>query len=361
VHEQGNGKLSDYRPEPTNAPSGSEQVPEQAPDVLATAMGHLNEMTFRFMETESEKGRAKAMASSCMKALKPHLVATLGPLVDSNVSVAEVVDPLLNAIDQVMDYRQEHRERHTTSALKHPPLRVHRRELGERPAVDGKKRKAIDRDIAYAYDTNLEELLEREIAYDPQILNELIVADRYWTTRAGELAKCDERDPNRVFTDQCDGSVWQAHEVLGDPDYCGPTRVVLQAYCDDVDIPNPLGPASGHSKLYIQTVTIVNRPSRTRMSMRAQYLSTVCLSNDFKTFGAHAVISGSGDLSTALGSQLRRLWKRGMIRLPPEVSPKPLEIRRSDSQRLVRRWHGDGGRVRHQHLLFQGGQYLQHV
>ena len=69
-------------------------------------------------------------------------------------------------------------------------------------------------------------------------------------------------------------------------------------------------------------MTLVNRAPRSRMTMRAQFLSTVCLSSDFKIFKAHNVISGTGDLSTALGSQLRRLWSGGLIRLPIEMSPK---------------------------------------
>ena len=155
----------------------------------------------------------------------------------------------------------------------------------------------------------------------------MIVADQYWKKRANELAGDARHSLDRTFSDQVDGDVWQDHEVLGDPEYDGPTRAVLQGYCDDVDVPNGLGPAAGHSKLYIQTVTLVNRPPRGRLTVRAQWLSTVCLSSDFKIFKAHAVISGDGTLNYSLGAQLRRLWTRGTIRLPIEVSPKPFPIR----------------------------------
>ena len=163
--------------------------------------------------------------------------------------------------------------------------------------------------------------------YDNSLLYEMIVADQYWKKRAKELAGDARHDLDRKFSDQCDGDVWQDHEVLGDPEYDGPTRLVLQGYCDDVDIPNGMGPAAGHSKLYIQTVTLVNRSPRRRMSLRAQWLSTVCLSSDFKIFRARAVISGDGTLNYSLGAQLRRLWTGGTIRLPIDVSPKPLPMR----------------------------------
>ena len=112
--------------------------------------------------------------------------------------------------------RRESHERHAASASQHPPLRVYPRELGKRPTECG-KRKAVDDDIAYAYDTSLEEMMEREIFYDPQLASELVVADQYWKRRAKELAVVDRRHPDRTFCDQCDGSVWQDHEVLGDP------------------------------------------------------------------------------------------------------------------------------------------------
>ncbi len=97
--------------------------------------------------------------------------------------------------------------------------------------------------------TCLEEVLEREIVYDPSLLTQLILSDKYWTARAQELSGRDKYDLSRSFEDQVDGEVWQPHEVLGDPKYGGPTRIVLQAYGDDVDIPNALGPAAEHHKL----------------------------------------------------------------------------------------------------------------
>ena len=115
--------------------------------------------------------------------------------------------------------------------------------------------------------------------------------------------------------------------MLGDPNYDGPLSVCGNGYCDDVDVPNGLGPGAGFSKLYIQTITISNRPVRGRMTLRAQFLSSVCLSSDFKIFGAHAVISGQGTLSSALGATCRRLWTGGWLRIPPEQGIEQLEFR----------------------------------
>ena len=56
-------------------------------------------------------------------------------------------------------------------------------------------------------------------------------------------------------------------------------------------------------------------------------LSTVCLASDYKIFGAHKVISGTGTSEYSLGATCRRLWTRGTIRLPVELSPRPLAIR----------------------------------
>ena len=88
-----------------------------------------------------------------------------------------------------------------------------------------------------------------------------------------------------------------------------------------MDVPNGLGPAAGHHKLYIQTVSIINRPPRSRLTLRAQFLSTVCLSNDFKQFGAKAIISGSGALEFSLGATCRRLWTGGFLRMPLDNLP----------------------------------------
>jgi hypothetical protein len=289
--------------------------------LVDTAMDHINAMTFRYAQTDAEVARAKAFASACLAVVKPQLCNALRPHMHPDVEVSEVVNPLLDAFDQIASKRCERRERNKQSSQRHPPLRAYDRELGERPAKSG-KRKCIDGAIGYVWETCLEEVLEREITYDPPLLTQMIISDRYWTERAKELqatGKTDPFDEDRIYEDQCDGEIWQSHELLGDPNYCGPTRVVGQGYGDDVDIPNGIGPAAGFSKLWIQTWTLVSRPPRGRMTMRAQFLSAVCLSSDFKIFGAKQIISGNGKTEFSLGATMRRLWTGGVLRVSPEV------------------------------------------
>lgn len=310
-------------PIPTESTASCSKDPPPSA-LVSTAMSHIDQMTYRFAQTDAEVARAKSMAASCLEALKPELQAALHPHVHDGVEVSSLITPLLAAFKQIGTKKNEARER--CERASHPPLRAYARDLGERPAKLG-KRKCIDGLHGEAWDICFEEALEREIHYDHSLLTQIIVADQYWTRRAKELRESDPRDPSRTFQDQVDGEVWQSHPILGDPTYDGPPRIAFQGYCDDVDVPNALGPAAGHHKLYIQTVSIINRPPRGRMTMRAQMLSTVCLSTDFKAFGANKVISGTGTSEFSLGATCRRLWTHGTIRLPVELSPDPLACR----------------------------------
>lgn len=312
---------------------------EQDPSTLvATAMQHIDQMAFRYAQTDAQVGRAKGMASACLNALKPSIASALQPHVHDGVEVGELVSPLLGVFDQINTKRGEQRERDASTSSTYPPLRAYPRELGERPAKSG-KRKCIDGVTAFAWDVCLEEALEREIHYDPTLLTEIIVACQSWTRRSREIKRKDRRDPERTFDDLVDGEVWQAHEVLGDPAYEGPPRLAFQGYCDDVDVPdNSLGPAAGHHKLYIQTVTLVNRSPRSRMTMRAQLLSTVCLASDVKIFTPKKIISGSGSLEYSLGATMRRLWTHGILRLPPDCAPS----RTFEFRAFIVVWCADG-------------------
>lgn len=303
---------------------GSSSQQNSSSRLLDAAMSHVDTMKFRYGTTDAQAQRAKDMASACLEAIKPDIAQALRAHVHSGVEVQALVDPLLGVFDKINSRWGESRER--TRRSDHPPLRCYPRSLGIRPALQG-KRKCIDGVEAFAWDTCFEEVMEREIFYDPQLLTQLIVSDLQWKERAKQLSTSDRRDPNRVFEDQCDGEVWQDHEVLGDPNYVGPTRLAGKGYCDDVDVPNGIGPAAGHSKLYIQTFTLVNRPPRSRQTMRAQFLGTVCLSSDFKTFGAHSVISGQGATEFSLGATCRRCWTNGVIRLPVGSSLPTMDFR----------------------------------
>ena len=306
-------------------PIDSEEQESASSSMVSNAMAHIDSMMFRHGQTNAQVGRAKDLASSCLQTLKPILATALGPHMRAGAEVGDVIDPLLDVFEQINGRRGEQRARADRSSQIHPPLKCYPRELGPRPALKG-KRKCVDGVIAYVWEPCFEELMERELAYDPSFLTQLLVADQYWTARARELSSSDPYDPERIFESQADGLVWQSHEVLGDPAYSGPTRVALKGYGDDVDIPNGLGPGSGHSKLWIQTVTVVNRPPRSQSTMRAQFLSAVCLSSDFKIFGAHQIISGCGTQEYSLGATCRRLWTGGVLRLPPDCGLSMLPI-----------------------------------
>ena len=117
AHERRHGTLCSFSStvEEAAAPETLARSSEPLPDLVSTAMSHLNEMTFRFYETEAEKGRAKQLLSTCMQSLKPHLVSSLGPLVHPEVDLPELIDPLLRTFDKINNSRRSHPPR------PHPP------------------------------------------------------------------------------------------------------------------------------------------------------------------------------------------------------------------------------------------------
>ena len=187
--------------------------------------------------------------------------------------------------------------------MTHKPLQVYPRLLGERST--GKRRRRAKGSLAYAYDTRWEEVLEREFAYDPQLQTEVILAHQHWLNRSKQVRRSDWRDACRTFDDVCDGQVWQEHPELGNPDYDGPVRLAFEAYCDDVDVPNPIGVSAGHHKLFISFFTLLNRPPRGRTTLLSIHLATICLASDFKLFGPRHIVSGRGD-DNSIGGNMRR-------------------------------------------------------
>ena len=73
------------------------------------------------------------------------------------------------------------------------------------------------------YETKIEEVLEREIAINPSLLDDIIAADKEWTTLNRE--RVATRDSARTFADVHHGQVWREHAHLGNPDYSGPTQL----------------------------------------------------------------------------------------------------------------------------------------
>ncbi len=333
VHSHLHGPLADFKPPcqvavlapPQDDVTADRSVaeapgPSPAEDFLETAMRHCDAMKFQYYESDADVNRAKELLRDCLRNdVEPALAAAIPPNKRQDINMPAVMESIMAGLDRIGSAKGEHAERQKRLAQDFPPLRVYPRYLGLRPAVCG-KRKCVEGEKAYAWDTNLEEVMERDFHFDPQLVTECIMADQYWTRRAGELRASGKYDPGRLFRDQCDGEVWQAHEVLGDPRYKGPTRLVLEGYSDSVDVPNPIGTAAGFSKLWCCFLILVNRPPGCRQTLRAINLATCCLQTDFDAFGPRALISGVGDTGNAIGETFRRMHYRGAaLRTPPSL------------------------------------------
>ena len=258
--------------------------------VASVAMEHINKMKYRHYETDAQVARAKLMVRDCLR--------TAG--VTCLDDMPSVIAPVVAAFDTINSRRREATTRKANSP--HPPLHAYPRLLGLRSR--GKRKLKLGSE-AYAYDTRWEEVLEREFAYDPQLVTEVQLAHEQWLRRSRELRKAGWRNPNRTFSDISDGQVFQEHPELGNPQYEGPVRLAFEGYCDDVDVPNPIGVAAGHHKLYISFFVLLNRPPKTRCTLLSIHLATICLASDFKLFGPRAIISGTGH-DNSIGGTMRR-------------------------------------------------------
>ena len=288
---------------------------ERVPDVAGVAMSHINTMRFKHFKTDADLARARAMVRDCV-----------AEAVSSGVNGADpstLAATIVGAFDKINSARREATARRNASSEKHPPLQVYPRWLGFRSRG---KRKRDSHSDAYAYDTRWEEVLEREFDYDPQLIAEIELAHLHWRQRSIAIRKSDRRDPNRTFDDICDGEMWQEHPHLGDPSYSGPTRMGFEGYCDEVDVPNGIGTAAGHHKLWISFFVVLNRPPKTRATLRSIHLATILLASDFKQFGARASISGKG-LDNSIGGTMRRFDAGVVLKTPPSCGFDSFPVR----------------------------------
>ena len=229
-------------------------------------------------------------------------------------SVEEMISPILGALDRISTvkteeaYRREERRR-----LGLPELNVYPREICKRvpvasSAITSRRNVRCGKeDIGVAWETKIEEVLERELASQPALLGMIKEADQAWT--AMNCARARGGGGERMFRDVCDGQVFAEHPFLGDPNYVGPTRLAFSGYCDDVDVPNPLGTAAGHSKLYLCFLVLLNRRPSDRLTLQSINLAQVCLASDATLAGPEVLISGPADEpvgSTSLGANFRR-------------------------------------------------------
>ena len=305
-------------------------------EVLEKAMAHIDAMKFKHYETDADVSRAKEFANDVMQSLKPLIVDALKPHMHDNVDVGELIDPILCLVDGITSRRREASTRRRQTEAAFPPLKVYPRLLGRLSEKQMRKRRRAT-PLAYAYDTKFEEILEREFAVDPTLIPEIILAHDHWLKRSREIRAAPWRDPNRIFTDVCDGQAWQEHPMLGDPNYTGPTRIAVEGYCDDVDVPNAIGTAQGHHKLFLSFIILLNRPPRSRMTLRSINLATVCLSKDFKAFGPRVVISDPPPegvnseeydaCSNSIGATMRRFDRGVKLKTPPASGMETFPVR----------------------------------
>ena len=301
-------------------------------DVVAMAMSHIDAMKFRFYKKDADVNRAKDFAHDVMQAVKPVLVSVLQPHVRTGTNVAELIDPVMSLLEAINTRRREATHRRKETGRVFQPLRVYPRKLGRRSLK--RAQSGAEPCVSYAYDTRLEEIIEREFAVDPPLISEVVLAHKHWLRRSKEIRESDFRALDRTFHDICDGQAWQEHPHLGNPEYVGPTRLAFEGYCDEVDVPNPIGTAAGHHKLWISFIVILNRPPRSRMTLRSINLATICLAADFKTFGPRVLISdpGNGGLehdasSCAIGPTMRRFDKGVVLKTPPAAGMTELPVR----------------------------------
>ena len=306
--------------EATAAASSTDPIPPASclpNDVTAVTMAHINKIKFKHYATDADAARVKAAIRDC---LQTALSGGAGGAGDDCQSLAGRV---ITAFDKINSKRREATAREKASAHVHPPLKVYARSLGIRGLG---KRKRLSNNEAFAYDTKWEEVLEREFAYDPQFIAEVVLAHEHWRRRSSQIRSSDWRDPERTFDDICDGQAWQEHPFLGDPAYDGPARIAFEGYCDDVDVPNPIGTAAGHHKLYISFFTVLNRPPKTRATLHSVHLATICLASDFKIFGPQKVISGTG-FDNSVGGTMRRFDAGVTLRTPAASGMESLPAR----------------------------------
>lgn len=300
---------------------------------LSVALDHIAQMKFEFFQTDAEVQRAKEMCHDVLAAIKPAILeqlAALGPV----ETLEPLIAPILNVIDKIRSAKTEatHRRNEQRRAGL-PQLRVYPRQLCKRKHMTSAatsvnaKRKGLA-DDAYAWETRLEEVLERELAYDPNLLGDILAADVRWTEMNRSMLPSD--DPERKIVDVCDGSVWAQHPYLGDPAYDGPPRLAFSGYCDDVDVTHPIGPSAGHHKLYLSYLILLNRAPNGRMRLVNVNLASVCLASDTKLVGPDILISGHPNEdfdSTSIGATFRRFNDGVVLRTPPCTGLKEIRVR----------------------------------
>lgn len=244
----------------------------------------------------------------------------------------------MNALDVISSTKREATyRRRLREKANLPSLRVYPRVLCDRTthSAASTSRAAVrkqTKDQAIIWETKLEEVLERDLAYDPELVADILTADVHWSRR--NKSRTSPYDPNRVIEDVCDGQIWASHPFLGDPDYDGPPRLAFTGYCDDIDIPNPIGPHHGNHKLFLCYTILLNRAPHDRLRLGSVNLASICLASDAKLvsmhYGPSVLISGFEDEdfnSSSLGAAFRRLHEGVTLKTPACSGVDELHVR----------------------------------
>ena len=384
-----------------------EDVMAASDAICAAAMDRLDAAKFQCFESDASGQRAKSVARDAVAAMKPFLVKAIEPHLHEGVEAGQLIEPIMSALDRISSVKRERAFRQATEkAAGIPPLKVYPRTLGIRPQTTSAStsRRALrtkTTDTAEIWETRLEEVrlcqhttttaaatlprvvhtpppllqdhsgaqvLEREMAYDPGLVRQIIEADVSWTQK--NKTRTAERAPDRKFEDTCDGQVrpsttapshaqgsgdarrtpptarpcslapftdslvwpqmWRDHPFLGDPNYSGPVRLAFEGYSDDVDAPNPLGLAAGHHKLFLSFTVLLNRPAGERLNKVSINLAACALSSDVRLFSVEKVMSGPVDepyQSTSFAANFRRFHDGVTLKTPLESGLHELSCR----------------------------------
>lgn len=180
--------------------------------VCSVAIDHIDEMKYRFFDGESTVNRAKQLAIHTLHEIKPLLVNAIRPHIKNGVDLEALISPITNALDVINTRKKEERFRRNLEAEVMPPLKVHPRVLGSRTHGTSatssrhawRKQKVVDE--AIIYETRIEEMLERELALDPELLQDILESEKHWA-QVNRTRSADTRHGARRFSDVCDGQV----------------------------------------------------------------------------------------------------------------------------------------------------------
>jgi hypothetical protein len=164
------------------------------------------------------------------------------------------------------------------------------------------------------------QVIQRDLFFDEAFAKDVFDSNTRWQYANSHRLPVEQR----TISDVCDGTEWEKHTFLGAESYNGEIRLAFQGYADGVDIPNPIGAASGHHEMTFVFMSCINRDPRERTQLGHINLATIVLTKDMKEFKPATVISGAEDEpadSSSLGASLRRLQEGVQFEVPGHERP----------------------------------------